>query len=57
MGFAGIILFILTEDMRNPMVLIDRWTIFNLCIFLIEIFAIMAAMRYDKRDEEEYASA
>jgi len=39
LGAAGIILFILTQDMRHLTVLFDRWTIVTALIFVAEIIA------------------
>ena len=36
LGIVGIIVFILTEDTRKPMVLTDAWTIINAAIFIAE---------------------
>jgi hypothetical protein len=48
---AGVILFILTQDMRNPMVVFDIWTIVNVAIFVAELIAIRLA--FGKKDEEK----
>ncbi|MCL2643470.1 MAG: InlB B-repeat-containing protein [Candidatus Bathyarchaeota archaeon] len=41
LGIAGILLFILTEDMTLTMTLVDKWTIVNAIIFIVEIIAII----------------
>ncbi|MDR2719353.1 MAG: hypothetical protein LBC03_00920 [Nitrososphaerota archaeon] len=41
MGIAGILMFLLTENMYEPMVLVDRWTIVNGAIFVVTIVAII----------------
>ncbi len=48
----SVVLFILTEDMRNPMVLWDRYTIWMLVIAVIN-FALAWLTRNRKEDEEE----
>jgi hypothetical protein len=55
LGLAGIILFLITEDMRNLMVLLDRWTIVNAIIFAAEIIAVRLVFKRkeDEKDEEE----
>ena len=54
LAIAGVIFFILTEDMRNPMVIIDRWTIVNLLIFVAEIvFYYLTFRKKDESEEEE----
>jgi hypothetical protein len=45
------ILFLLTEDMRNPMILIDFWTLFHAVIFIVQIVVAILATR--KKEEEE----
>jgi len=47
-GIAGIILFLLTEDMNRAMVMIDKWTIVNVIIFLAEIIAITLTFKRKK---------
>ena len=50
MGIAGVILFLLTEDMTRLMVLVDNWTAFNVIIFAL----LVAASRFAfKREKEE----
>jgi len=51
LGAAGIILFILTEDTRNLIILFDRWTALNAVIFAAELVAIKLAS--SKRDIEQ----
>ena len=48
-GAAGIILFLLTEDMRNLMVFFDKWTIVNALIFVTELMAIRSMQGIKKR--------
>ena len=50
-GIGSVITFLLTEDMRNPMVLVDRWTI--LMIAILVIGAAMAYLTRNKDEEEE----
>ncbi|MCL2643471.1 MAG: InlB B-repeat-containing protein, partial [Candidatus Bathyarchaeota archaeon] len=50
MGIAGIVVFILTEDMTRPMALVDKWTIVNVIIFIVEIIAI--ALIFKHKDEK-----
>ncbi|MCL1830983.1 MAG: InlB B-repeat-containing protein, partial [Oscillospiraceae bacterium] len=55
MGIFGMILFLLTEDLTRLMVLVDRWTIVNALILVIEIVASSLAFRKQKEanDQEE----
>ena len=48
---GAIVLFILTEDMRRPMVLVDRWTIVMVLILAIGIVADILFCRKPKRKE------
>ncbi len=49
---AAIIVFILTEDMRNPMIFVDRWTPLMLLILFAAWIADVRLARYRERDEE-----
>jgi H+/gluconate symporter-like permease len=51
MGIAGIIVFILTEDMSRPMALVDNWTIVNVIIFIVELIAIVLTFKHNDKDE------
>jgi predicted membrane channel-forming protein YqfA (hemolysin III family) len=52
-GIAGIIVFILTEDMRLPMVLVDEWTIVNAIIFIAGVISYIFAIKRDKDNGSE----
>jgi len=52
----SVIAFILTENMNNPMVLIDRWTIFMAAILLIQA-AVALLARKDSKEEEDNEAA
>jgi len=60
LAVLAIILFILTEDMRLPMVMVDRWTILHAIILLLEIVALVFCFRrrrYDDDDDEREINA
>ncbi|MDR0309649.1 MAG: hypothetical protein LBH88_02685, partial [Candidatus Methanoplasma sp.] len=42
---AGIVFFLITEDMREPMVFVDKWTIINAILFIIAVVAAVLAFR------------
>jgi uncharacterized repeat protein (TIGR02543 family) len=42
---AAVVLFILTEDMSLPMVLIDNWTLLHLILLVLEIIAVVIAFK------------
>ncbi|MBQ3393627.1 MAG: InlB B-repeat-containing protein [Oscillospiraceae bacterium] len=49
---AAIVMFILTENMNNRMVLTDKWTIWMLTILLTNIVAAFAARKDDEKIAE-----
>ncbi|MDR1291822.1 MAG: InlB B-repeat-containing protein [Clostridiales Family XIII bacterium] len=53
MGIAGIILFLMTEDMSKIMVLMDGWTIVNAAILAVEIIGMALAFKTGKESEDE----
>jgi hypothetical protein len=55
LALGAVILFLLTEDVRNSMVLIDKWTILMALILLVETVAIGVDVLFSgkRRDEEE----
>ena len=54
---VSVIAFILTENMANPMVIIDRWTVFMAAILLIQAVIAMIAKKSEKENDEEIAGA
>ena len=55
-AIGSLIIFVLTEDMSNPMILTDGWTILMAVILLIQAAAAIIAKK-SKEDEEEMAEA
>ena len=53
LGIVGLIVFLLTEDMTKLMVLLDRWTIVNGIILLLEIIGSVIAFRGKKKEKDE----
>jgi uncharacterized membrane protein len=50
--------FILTEDMRNPMVFVDRWTILMAAIALVQaVLALFCKKSYKEEEEEQEEEA
>lgn len=49
----GVILFILTEDMTTPMIIIDRWTLAMVLIFLVQVFVAIQSRKKDEEVEEK----
>ena len=57
-ALAAVIVFLLTEDMRLPMVFVDRWTLLMVIIGLVQVFVMVFAKKTKKDpDEEEEAKA
>jgi len=50
MGVAGLVVFLLTENMKNPMVLFDNWTILNAIIFVVGLIGAILAIRRKEQD-------
>lgn len=50
-AIGGIVAFILTEDMKNPMVLVDNWTLLMVAIALIQVAVGTLAWRSEKEAE------
>jgi cytochrome bd-type quinol oxidase subunit 2 len=48
LGVAGVVVFLLTEDMSRVMGLVDKWTIANAVIFVAELIAILFALKHRK---------
>ena len=53
MAIAGAYLFVLTENMRNPLVLIDGWTMVHAIIVTAQFIAVNVVFKSDKRDERD----
>ena len=54
---ASVITFILTEDMRTPMRLVDKWTVLMLVMLLINVIAAFLTRNKKKDDDEEDENA
>jgi NADH:ubiquinone oxidoreductase subunit 3 (subunit A) len=48
---ASVIIFILTENMKNPMILVDRWTLLMIVLLIVEI--LLAFFSRKKKDDEK----
>ena len=51
-AIGSVIAFILTENMRNPMVLVDRWTLLMVIIAVIQILVMMLSKKKVEETEE-----
>ncbi|MDD4312507.1 MAG: hypothetical protein PHW41_08500, partial [Eubacteriales bacterium] len=52
-GIGAIIVFILTENMRNPMVFTDRWTLVMVIIALVQLVLVLFGAKKEKEPEVE----
>ena len=52
-GIVNIVVFLLTENMRNPMILVDKWTIVNAVLFIAEIIAITLIFQRKKQQRKK----
>jgi NADH:ubiquinone oxidoreductase subunit 2 (subunit N) len=50
----AIVLFIMTEDMSNPMRFIDDWTIFHVIITAVTLVIAFFSRKTYEEDEEEF---
>ncbi len=50
---GAIVLFILTQDMTQPMILVDEWTIFFAIIALVQTLTMILSRKKNVRDEED----
>jgi uncharacterized repeat protein (TIGR02543 family) len=55
-ALVAIIVFVLTEDMRNPMVFTDWWTIVHVIIAVIQIVLSVLVSRRQKKERLEESS-
>ena len=52
-GIGGIIAFILTENMNNPMIFADQWTLLMIVIAFVQaIFTIFSVKKRKDKDDE-----
>lgn len=55
-AIVAIVVFILTEDMRLPMVLVDKWTILMLIIAVIQVVDAILCRKKKETPEEQPAN-
>ena len=54
-AIVAIIAFVVTENMANPMVLTDKWTVLMLIILAVQVAAgIVALLRGDSEEETDF---
>ncbi len=52
-ALGSIVLFILTENMLNPMVIADKWTLTMIVIALVQVAVAIASRKKDEEKSEE----
>jgi hypothetical protein len=52
LGGMGVLVFILTQDMRRIMALMDWWTIFHVIVFGLEAVAVRLIYKKDRNEDE-----
>ncbi len=52
-GIAGIIVFLLTENMSNPMVMLDKWTILNAVILALGVVGAVFSKKRVKNNKDD----
>jgi len=52
-GIGAIVAFILTENMRNPMVFTDRWTLLMVIISLVQLVLVVFGAKKEKEPKTE----
>ena len=52
-AIGAVIAFILTEDMRLPMILVDKWTLLMLIILAVNLILAFLTRNKDKEKDEE----
>lgn len=52
-ALVSVIFFILTEDIRLPMILVDRYTIYMLILLLTSIVTLILGRKWKKQEDDE----
>jgi H+/gluconate symporter-like permease len=52
-AIVSVIAFIVTEDMRNPMIFVDRWTLLMIVILIIELLFVLFSKKKNVDDDED----
>ena len=56
-AIAAVITFILTEDMRLPMIMIDKWTLLMVIMLAVQIITAVLNKKAAKAEEDEETEA
>lgn len=52
LAVGSILLFVFTENTQNPMVLVDRWTILMVIIYILMVISRLVSPKEDEEEEE-----
>jgi len=53
-SIAMVLVFIITQNMRNPMVLIDWWSIVHAVVMIAQVVAILFVFKRNKKNNHPY---
>ena len=54
-AIISIVLFILTENITLPMVLVDKWTLLMFALTCVNVVSLILGRRFHDEDQEEQA--
>lgn len=52
LAVGSILMFVFTENTQNPMVLVDRWTILMVIIYILMVIRRLVSPKEDEEEEE-----
>lgn len=52
-AILSVIVFLLTEDMSLPMILVDKWTLFMAALLIIQLLFVFFGRRWKENDKDE----
>ena len=55
-AIGAVVAFILTENMRLPMIIVDRWTLLMLFIALVQVVVTIFSKKHDKENDDDDAN-
>lgn len=55
-AIGAVVAFILTENMRLPMIIVDRWTLLMLFIALAQVVVTIFSKKHDKENDDDDAN-
>ena len=52
-AILSVIAFLLTENMRNPMILVDRWTLLMVIIAVVQVLVMLLSKKKTEENTQE----